>query len=103
MERGIDREREAVCARWRELARQRRAANRLLLGLVAVGGGVVLLLVSMVGEACLYRPGGWHFQCTSVGPASTSLLLVAFGAAAVGAGLVLCWSAVRSGRPPDVP
>ena len=99
MERGTAWEREAVRARWAELAARERAATRLLRGLVISGVGLVLLLVAPVSEACLYRPGGWAFRCEPVGGVVPPVLLVALGVLAVAAGLWACWTAVRSREP----
>lgn len=99
MERGTDWEREAVRARWAELAARERAATRLLRGLAVAGLGLVLLLGAPVTEACLYRPGGWAFRCEPVGGFVPAVLLVALGAFAVAAGLCACWHAASDPEP----
>ncbi len=96
MERGTDWEREAVRSRWEEMARRERAATRLLRGMAIAGCGLVLLLVAPVSEACLYRPGGFPFQCQPVGGYVSAVLLVALGGLAVSVGLRACWNVVRS-------
>lgn len=90
MERGTEREREAVRERWTELERQRRAADRLAGGTALVLAGLVLTLFALPGSACLEQ-GPWVQGCTAIVPAVTGAVLLVGGPVAILAGLWVCW------------
>jgi len=95
MERGTDREREAVRERWVELERQRARADRFVYGAALLGAGVLLLLLSVPGEACVHGGGVAGAACTAVeAPAVLEAVLVALGVAAVVGGVRLCRGAL---------
>jgi len=95
MERGVEWERAAVCERWGELERQRRAARRLESGLVLCLTGLVLALLGSPSKACLEQ-GPWPHGCTAVVPTATSAVLLIGGFGAIAVGLVRCRRALRA-------
>jgi hypothetical protein len=94
MERGTERERDAVRERWAELERRRRAAKRLRSGAVLVLGGLVVALWSLPSTACLEQ-GPWVHGCTDLLPRATRGVLLVGGSMATAAGLWLCVRAFR--------
>lgn len=94
MERGTEREREAVRERWAELERQRRAADHLAGGAALVLAGLVLTLWSLPANACLEQ-GPWVQGCTAIVPAVTRLALLVGGPIAIVAGLWVCRRALQ--------
>lgn len=96
MERGTDRERDAVRDQWRAMEARREAADRLLLGSVALFAGLSLLLVAVARETCLFTVGGATGECGAAPPQSTVLLFGLLGVLALGLGTRLCWTAGRA-------
>jgi hypothetical protein len=95
MERGTDRETEALRERWAELDRERALADRLVYGAALVGVGVLLLLLSLPGEACIHGGGVAGSACSAVeAPPAVEAVLVVLGAVSLIAGAWLCWSVV---------
>jgi len=94
MERGTDREREAVRQRWAAMERREQAATRLIEGTVLTLTGVVLLLLAAVPRACA-GDGGFTPECVAVVSPSAALALGLLGPLAVAAGLWRCWRALR--------
>ncbi|WP_247009993.1 hypothetical protein [Halorientalis litorea] len=94
MERGTEREREALRKRWDELAARRRATTRFLRGLAAAVVGLVVLLLAAGSEVCLFTPGGASRACTPVGSAPATLAFGVVGSLALGAGLWVCLTSV---------
>jgi hypothetical protein len=90
MERGTDRERDAVRERWAELERRRRAATGLRGGAVLVLGGLALALWSLPSSACVEQ-GPLVHGCTDVLPLVTKAVLLVGGPVATAAGLWLCY------------
>lgn len=97
MEHGTDWEERAISERWAELERQRRRANRLLLGLVLLGGGALLAGLGTASPLELCMIGGARVPTCTTEPTSLALraTLLAGGTLGVTAGLALCWHAFR--------
>lgn len=96
MERGTERERAAVRARWAALERRERRARRLLLGtaLLAAAPILLLLVAAVPTEACVAAAG--TRPCRFVAPSAPGLVaLVLVAAAATAAGGWLCGSALE--------
>lgn len=93
MERGEDWEYEAVRARWTAIERRRRVTRRLVAAFFAGLVAVVLLLLAVPQEACMYGPGLPN-TCNpaTAGAVEGGLVIAALGALAVG--LWLCRSAM---------
>jgi hypothetical protein len=100
VERGTDRELEAVRERWAAMERERALADRLVYGAALLGAGALLLVLSVPAEACVHGGGVAGAVCTAIeGPAAVERALVVAGAAALVAGSWLCWGVVgRRGR-----
>ena len=95
MERGTDREREALRERWAAMERDRELADRLVYGMALLGTGVLLLVLSVPSEACIHGDGVAGAVCTGVsGPAGVEAALVVLGAASLTGGSWLCWRAI---------
>lgn len=95
MERGTEREREAVRERWAAIERHRTATTRLLEGLVAVLGGMVLSLWALTPELCSFTVGGASTRCTPVYPQPTATALGLLGVLVVAFGVYRCLTAIR--------
>jgi hypothetical protein len=96
MERGTERERAAVRARWAALERRERRARRLLVGtaLLATAPVLLLLVAAMPTEACVAAAGAR--TCRIVAPGAPGLVaLVVVTAAATAVGGWLCGSALE--------
>lgn len=76
------------------MAERRRTATRLLGGLAATFGGLVLLMLAVGSEVCLFTPGGAARACTPVASSPTALLFGVTGSLALGTGLWLCLTSV---------
>lgn len=98
MERGTEREREAVRERWAALERQQASATRLLGGLTLVSGGVAVLLLAAVTDVCDTAPEGAVVGCTSVVRSPIAVALALVGVAAFAAGARACLLAIRESR-----
>ena len=95
MERGTDREREALRERWAAMERDRELADRLVYGMALLGTGVLLLVLSVPAEACVHGDGVAGAVCTEVsGPAGVEAALVVLGVASLTGGSWLCWRAI---------
>lgn len=92
MERGTDREREAVRNRWRSMEERRVATNRLLVGLLAASTGLVLTFLAAAREACGFTIGGAARDCSAVGTVPTTALLGFLGVLALIYGAWTCWT-----------
>lgn len=93
MERGEDWEYEAVRARWTAIERRRRVTRRLVaafsLGLLAL----VLLLLAVPQQACMYGRGLSN-ECSPVTAGAVEGGLVVAALVALAGGLWLCRSAL---------
>lgn len=93
MERGEQWEYEAVRNQWATIERQRRVMQRLVaafcLGLV----GLVLFMLAMTPEACIYGRGTQN-TCIPVTSGVASDVFVIAGIGVLGGGLWLCISAL---------
>ena len=94
MERGTDREREAVREQWAEIERRRRAARRLGRGAMLLLSGLALTVWSLPSTACVEQGPVVH-GCTDILPLVTRTVLLVGGPVATVAGLWLCWRAFR--------
>lgn len=95
MERGTDREHEAVRDQWNAMRERRTAANRLLVGFVAVFAGSLLLLLAGAGETCGFTIRGATEECTAVIQQPAVVLVGLLGVLVFGFGLWLCWTVSR--------
>jgi len=94
MERGTEREHEAVRKQWAEIERRRRAARRLGRGATLLLSGLVLTVWSLPSTACVEQGPVVH-GCTDVLPLVTRIVLLVGGPVATVTGLWLCWRAFR--------
>lgn len=95
MERGTDREREALADQWQSMEESRVATNRLLQGLLAASTGLVLTLLAAAREACGFTVGGATRDCSAVGTMPTSALLGLLGVLALAYGAWTCYTVWR--------
>lgn len=86
MERGTDREREAVRERWAALERNRHRADRLVGSLALCCTGAVLVLLASGTRICLAAPRLPGVPCDGVVPLAAKVPLAALGGVALGAG-----------------
>lgn len=86
MERGTDREREAVRERWAALEQNRRRADGLVAGLALCFAGAVLVLLASGTRICLAAQGLPGVPCDGAVPLAAKVPLAALGGVALGAG-----------------
>lgn len=99
MERGTDREREALAREWAAIERRRALATRFLFGTALVTGGVVLLALGLAAPVtfCVHGAGvpGGACGVDRLGAPGRGLL-VATGGLLVAAGAWRCRDALRT-------
>jgi len=92
MERGTEWEQQAVRERWTAMERKRATVTRLLSGLMAIGGAIVLLLLAAATEVCFTTVRGGIVGCTPVTQSVVAILMGLLGVVTLSAGVWACWT-----------